>query len=139
MSVHELSKIEESKVEAARSAAVAHLSPDELNLEEMIHIANQIGLQYVEKRKHAERYELLRTPIRAKIMNRIEAEWSGKIPESRLKRLAEADQEYIDLLEQIASSRAESEALRIRYESYRNLFEAKRTLISYKKTELRAY
>ena len=69
-------------------------------------------------------------------MNRVENE-SGKIAETRLKRLAEADAEYISLLEDIASARAESEKLRIRYESYRNLFDARRTMISYKKTELR--
>lgn len=108
-----------------------------MNLEEIIHMANKLGLEYVEKRKQAERLELIRTSIRSKIMNRLESEEGNKIPESKLKRLAEADAEYIDLLESIAEARAESEKLRIRYESYRNLFDARRTLISYKKTELR--
>lgn len=108
----------------------------ELNLEEIIHIANKLGLEYVEKRKEAERLELIRTSVRSKIMNRIENE-NGKVAETRLKRLAEADNEYLSLLEDIAAARAESEKLRIRYESYRNLFDARRTLISYKKTELR--
>jgi hypothetical protein len=114
-------------------------SQRELTLEEIIQLANKIGLEYVDKRRDAERLELLRTSVRAKIMNRIEAE-SGpeaSIPEGRLKRLAEADSEYVQLLEQIAHMRAESEKLRIRYESYRNLFDAKRTMISYKKTELK--
>lgn len=108
----------------------------ELHLEEIIHLANKLGLEYVEKRKDAERLELLRTSVRSKIMNRLEQD-NGKIAETKLKRLAEAEAEYIDLLEQIAQARAESEKLRIRYESYRNLFDARRTLISYKKTELR--
>lgn len=111
----------------------------DLSLEEIIQLANKIGLEYVDKRRDAERLELLRTTVRAKIMNRIESE-AGKensIPEGRLKRLAEADAEYVQLLEQIAQTRAESEKLRIRYESYRNLFDAKRTMISYKKTELK--
>lgn len=108
----------------------------DLNLEEIIHMANKIGLEFVEKRKDAERLELLRTSVRSKIMNRIELEYQ-KIAEAKLKRLAEADDEYIALLENIASARGESEKLRIRYESYRNLFDARRTLISYKKTELR--
>ena len=43
----------------------------------------------------------------------------------------------MQFLESIAHVRAESEKLRIRYESYRNLFDAKRTMISYKKTELK--
>ena len=70
-------------------------------------------------------------------MNRIEEEYGSRVSEVKLKRLAEADEEYVRILEDIAQVRAESEALRIRYESYRNLFEARRTLISYKKTELR--
>lgn len=114
-------------------------SQRELTLEEIIQLANKIGLEYVDKRRDAERLELLRTSVRAKIMNRIEAEAGpeASIPEGRLKRLAEADSEYVQLLEQIAHMRAESEKLRIRYESYRNLFDAKRTMISYKKTELK--
>ncbi|MEY4064112.1 MAG: hypothetical protein RIR26_320 [Pseudomonadota bacterium] len=111
----------------------------ELTLEEIIQLANKIGLEYADKRRDAERLELLRTTVRSRIMNRIEAEagLEVSIPEGRLKRLAEADAEYVQLLEQIAQSRAEAEKLRIRYESYRNLFDAKRTMISYKKTELK--
>ena len=107
-----------------------------MGLEEIIQLANKIGLEYVDKRKEAERLELLRTSIRAKIMNRIELT-AEKIPEARLKRLAEADMEYIELLEKIVTSRAETEKLRIRYESYKSLFDARRTMISYKKIELK--
>ncbi len=109
----------------------------EMALEEIIQISNKIGLEYVDKRKDAERFELLRTSIRAKIMNRIELN-NEKIPEARLKRLAEADSEYINLLENIASARAEAEKLRVRYESYKSLFDARRTMISYKKVELKS-
>jgi hypothetical protein len=109
----------------------------ELTLEEIIHLANKIGLEHVEKRKDSERLELLRTSIRARIMNRLEAESVERIPEARLKRLAEADPEYIQALEDIAKARGEAEKLRVRYESYRNLFEARRTMISYRKTELK--
>jgi hypothetical protein len=109
----------------------------ELTLEEIIHLANKIGLEHVEKRKDAERLELLRTSIRARIMNRLETESTERIAEARLKRLAEADPEYIQALEDIAKARGEAEKLRVRYESYRNLFEARRTMISYRKTELK--
>jgi len=109
----------------------------EMALEEIIQISNKIGLEYADKRKDAERLELLRTSIRAKIMNQIELK-NEKIPEARLKRLAEADFEYMDLLEKIASTRAEAEKLRIRYESYKSLFDARRTMISYKKVELKS-
>jgi hypothetical protein len=124
----------------AQSSSATHAQGQrELSLEEIIQLANKIGLEYVDKRRDAERLELLRTTVRARIMNRIESEAGSdaSIPEGRLKRLAEADSEYVQLLEQIAQTRAESEKLRIRYESYRNLFDAKRTMISYKKTELK--
>ncbi len=108
----------------------------EMGLEEIIQLANKIGLEYVEKRKEAERLELLRTSVRAKIMNRIELT-GDKRPEARRKRLAEEDSKYIELLEKIVSVSAETEKLRIRYESYKSLFDARRTMISYKKIELK--
>jgi hypothetical protein len=111
--------------------------PRELSLEEIIVLANRLGIEFVEKRKEAERLELLRSSVRAKIMNRIEDELGERASENKLRRLAEADSEYISLVEQIAESRAEAEKLKVRYDSYRNLFDARRTLISYRKAELR--
>lgn len=111
--------------------------PRELNLEEIIVMANRLGIEFVEKRKEAERLELMRSSVRAKIMNRIEDELGEKASENKLRRLAEADSEYVLLLEQIAESRADAEKLKVRYDSYRNLFDARRTLISYRKAELR--
>ena len=109
----------------------------EMSLEEIIQLANRIGLEHADKRKDAERLELLRTSIRAQIMNRIEENSEKAVPEAKLKRLAEAAPEYLELLEKIASARAESEKLRVRYESYRHLFDAKRTMISLKKVEMK--
>jgi hypothetical protein len=120
-------KYEEKKLEEKK----------ELTLEDIIQLANRIGLEHADKRKESERFELMRTSVRAQIMNRIEEQSEKSIAEAKLKRLAEADPEYLDLLEKIASSRAESEKLRVRYESYRNLFDAKRTMISLKKVEMR--
>ena len=105
-------------------------------LEEIIQISNKSGLEYADRRRDAERLELLRTSVRAKIMNRLEQVYE-KIPEARLKRLAEAEEEYTSLLENIAFTRAEAEKLRIRYESYKSLFDARRTMISFKKVELK--
>lgn len=124
----------EKKLQNKSPEPPAHPIKD-LGLEEIIRLANKIGLEYADKRKEAERLELLRTSIRAQIMNRIELTHS-KVPEAKLKRLAEADAEYINILEQIAEFRAEAEKLRVRYESYKNLFDARRTLISYKKVEM---
>lgn len=126
--------LEQLRLSAPRSTGSL---PDIMELEEMVQLTNEAGLAFVDRRKEAERLELLRTSVRARVMNRIEADSTSKLSENKLKRLAEADDEYVVILEEIAQVRAEAEALRIRYESYRNLFEARRTLISYKKTELR--
>jgi hypothetical protein len=112
--------------------------PGDMSLEEIIVRANRIGVEYVEKRREAERLELLRPSVRSQIMNRIEAKATERLSESRLRRLAEADEEYLGHLERIAEARSEAEKLRIRYDSYRNLFDARRTMISYRKAELRA-
>ena len=112
----------------------------ELSLEEIIHLANRIGLEYVDKKQEAERLELMRTTVRARIMNRIEnqaAESDQKLSENKLKRMAEADPEYVTLLENMATARAEAEKLKVRYDSYRHLFEAQRTMLSYRRTELK--
>jgi hypothetical protein len=110
----------------------------DMSLEEIINISNKIGLEYVEVKKQAERGELLRLSKRAEIMNRIEREHKdeGSVGEAKLKRLAEADSEYIELLESISKLRAKSETLRIRYESYKNLFDAKKIMFSLKKAEI---
>ncbi len=109
--------------------------PKELSLEDIIQLANRIGLEFADRRQQAERLELMRTPVRSKIMNEL-AQGDPKASESRLKRLAEGSDAYVSLLEEIVVARAEAERLRIRYESYRSLFEARRTLMSYKKAEL---
>ena len=103
-------------------------SIDKLGLEEIVHIANRVGLDYADAKKTAEHYELMRVPTRARIALRLD---DGKMSENRLRRLAETDPEYIEFLEKYAEARRECDRLRIRYESYKNLFEARRSLLSY--------
>lgn len=107
---------------------------DRLGLEEIVHLANRVGLEFAQAKKEAERLELLRPTIRARVAMR----WDdGKTTEARLRRLTETDDEYISFLESLAQARAESDRLRIRYESYKNLFEARRSLLSYQKAEMK--
>lgn len=107
---------------------------DHKNLEEIVHIASKIGLEYVEAKKDFDRLELLKPTMRAKAMERYD---DGQLSEAKLKRLAEMDDKYVAFLEKLSQARASSERLRIQYESYKNLFEAKRSLLSYKKAEMR--
>ncbi len=109
-------------------------SIDKLGLEEIVHIANRVGLDYVEAKKKAEWLELMRATVRARIMLRLD---DGTLTEVKLKRLGETDPEYIDHLEEYTQAKAESERLRVRYESYKNLFDAKRSLLSYQKAEMK--
>lgn len=107
---------------------------DKLGLEEIVHITNKVGLAYVEAKKNAEHYELMKAPTRAKIALRLD---DGKLSESRLKRLTETDPEYLDFLEKLSTARRECDRLKVRYESYKNLFDARRSLLSFQKEEMK--
>ena len=117
----------------ATSASQAS-SSDRLGLEDIVQLANKIGLEYVSARKEAERLDLLKNTVRARISIRLD---DGSLSEAKLRRLMEVDQEYVDFLNQLVCARAESEKLRVRYESYKNLFDARRSLLSYQKAEMK--
>lgn len=107
---------------------------EKLGLEEIVFLANKIGLEYVQAKKEADRLDLLKNTVKAQTMLRID---TGDYTESQLRRLCDTDEEYIAFLERLAAARSEAEKLKIRYESYKNLFEAKRSLLSYQKAEMK--
>ena len=107
---------------------------DKLGLEEIVHVANRIGLEYANAKRDAERLELLKPTVRARIAIRLD---DASISEAKLRRLTETDPEYIEFIEKLVMAKGESDKLRIRYESYKNLFEAKRSLLSYQKAEMK--
>ena len=107
---------------------------DKLGLEEIVHLSNKIGMEYAAARKEAERLELLKATVRARAAIRLD---DGEMSEAKLKRLTEVDPEYVDFLDKLAHAKGEAERLRIRYESYKNLFEARRSLLSYQKAEMK--
>ncbi len=109
-------------------------SADKLGLEDIVHLANKIGLEYAKAKKDAERLELLKPTVRARVSLRLD---DDSLTEAKLRRLTETDPEYVDFLEQLIAARGESDKLRIRYESYKNLFEARRSLLSYQKAEMK--
>ena len=106
----------------------------QMTLEELVHIANKVGLELVAAKKTCDRYELLKHTVRAKIMQRLD---DGKQSETKLKRMMEVDAEYISYLEKLIEARSQAEKIKIRYESYKNLFEAKRSMLSFRKAEMR--
>lgn len=106
-----------------------------LGLEEIVALANQIGLEYADAKKDAERLELLKPTVKARVAIRILTEES--MSEVRLRRLTETDAEYVAYLEKIVEAKAKSDRLRVRYDSYKNLFDAKRSLLSYQKAEMK--
>lgn len=107
---------------------------ERLSLEEIVQLANRIGLEYAIARREAEFLDLMRPTIRAQISLRLD---DGNLTEARLRRLTESDPAYIEFLTKLADARRDSEKLRIRYESYKNLFEARRSLLSYQKAEMK--
>ena len=111
-----------------------HPPADRLGLEEIVHLANKIGLEYAAAKKCAERFELLKPSERARIMLQLD---DGSMSEAKLRRVTETHREYVEFIEQLVSARGDAERLRIRYESYKNLFEARRSLLSYQKAEMK--
>ena len=116
------------------SQSSAGTASDRLGLEDIVHLANKVGLEYVGARKESERLELMKNTIRARIAIRLD---DGSQTEAKLKRLMETDAEYEEFLLKLVTARAEAEKLRVRYESYKNLFEARRSLLSYQKAEMK--
>ncbi len=108
--------------------------PASLSLEEIVHLTNKIGLEYAVAKREAERLELLKPTQKARAMEKFD---DGTYSESKLKRLAETDSNYVQFLEDLALSKYNADQLRVRYDSYKNLFEAKRSMMSYKKAEMK--
>ena len=105
----------------------------QLTLEDIVTLANKIGLEYVESKRKAEYFELIKPTERAKLMEKHD---DGKLSETKIKRLAETDPDYITFLENLSDAKFKCEQLKIRYESYKNLFEARRSMLSYRKAEM---
>ena len=125
-----MTDVHRDKPERAPEAQAA----DKLGLEDIVHLANKVGLEYARAKKDAERLELLKPTVRARVSIRLD---DGDISEARLRRLTETDTEYVDFIEQLAHAKGECDRLRIRYESYKNLFEARRSVMSYQKAEMK--
>jgi small nuclear ribonucleoprotein (snRNP)-like protein len=107
---------------------------DKLGLEDIVHLANKVGLEYVTARKEAERLDLLKNTVKARVSIRLD---DGRMSEAKLRRVVETDDEYLQFIDQLVQARAEAERLKIRYDSYRNLFDARRSLLSYQKAEMK--
>ena len=105
-----------------------------LGLEEIVQLSNKIGMEFVEAKQLSDELELMKPVQRAKAMNRYD---DGKVSEAKLKRLAETDEEYVEFLKNLNTAKAKSEKLRVRYESYKSLFEARRSMLSYHKAEMK--
>lgn len=108
----------------------------QLGLEEIVKLAHKVGLDFVEAKQRAEHLSLLKASTRAKIMIRLEETHEGKITEAKLARLAESDLEYLEFLDQLAEAKRLADKLKVRYDSYKNLFEARRSMMSYQKAEM---
>lgn len=106
-----------------------------IGLEEIVSLANQIGLEYAEAKKESERLELLKPTMKSQIALRLlKAE---SMSEVKLRRLTETDPEYVEYIEKMVDASAKADKLKVRYDSYKNLFDAKRSLISYQKAEMK--
>ncbi|MDE3270160.1 MAG: hypothetical protein OYH77_07740 [Pseudomonadota bacterium] len=110
------------------------MSAQQMTLEDLVHLANKVGLELVAAKKVCDRYELLKHTVRARIMQRLD---DGNHSETKLRRLMEVDAEYVSYLEKLIEARSQADKVKLRYESYKNLFEARRSMLSFRKAEMR--
>ena len=107
---------------------------EKLSLEDIVHLANKIGLEFVNAKREAEFLDMMKATVKARITLRFD---DGSMSEAKLRRMTDTDEEYVDFITKLANARRECERLRIRYESYKNLFDARRSLLSYQKAEMK--
>src|SRR4051794_5647451 len=109
----------------------------DLSLEELTHHIHAAGMIYAQAKARYEKLELFKHSVKAWVMQSIlEEAKDNKLSEARLTHLAEASKGYRGHLEKLATARQEYEIARVHYESLRNLFEAKRSQLSYLKAEM---
>jgi hypothetical protein len=108
---------------------------DKLGLEEIVHLANKIGMEYADAKSLFDRLDTMKNTVRARISLRIDPD--GIMTEARLKRLTDLDPENVQYLTELLDAKRNVEKLKIRYDSYCNLFDAKRSLLSYQKAEMK--
>ena len=106
-----------------------------LDLEEIVLLTNKIGLEYASEKHEADRLSLLKHTVQARIMLELDESYSN-LSEAKKRRLMEASKKYVDFIEELLCAKKKYENLRIRYDSYKNLFEARRSMLSYKKAEM---
>ena len=70
-----------------------------LSLEEVVMLANRVGMEWAHAKKKSDRLELLKPSFRAKIMEKYD---DGETSEAKIKRQAEQDAEYIKFLEKLS-------------------------------------
>jgi hypothetical protein len=107
---------------------------EKMSLEDIVFMANKVGMEYAKAKKEAEHLDLLKPTIKSRAMIRHD---NGEVSEAKLKRLGETDEEYVNFLLELATAKSEAERLKIRYDSYKNLFEARRSMMSYQKAEMK--
>jgi len=106
---------------------------EKLDLGEIVKLSHKIGLEFVEAKAALDEKELLKPCFKAQVAIKYDVDGNS---ETKIRRLTEADDDYIAYLKTLSSLKLDSEKLRVRYESYKNLFEARRSLMSYQKAEM---
>jgi hypothetical protein len=114
--------------------STAHVNQGEkLDLGEIVKLSHKIGLEFVEAKAALDEKELLKPSYKAQVALKYDVDGHS---ETKIRRLTEADGDYITYLKDLSALKLDCEKLRVRYESYKNLFEARRSLMSYQKAEM---
>lgn len=98
------------------------------------------GKLWVEYKQVAARMEELKKTLKAQLSNRIEADYEAKKEkapsEAKLDRLARGSDEYIAHVELMIENQQVAHIQFIEYEALKNLYEAKRSDMSFEKAKM---
>jgi hypothetical protein len=85
------------------------------------------GMEWVEAKLKADQLEEDQRPYLASLMNAIKSDGAKELADSTRKRLAEGNEEYRKYIIGMCLARAAALKAKVKYESWVNMFEARRT------------
>lgn len=71
------------------------------------------------------------------LINKIEGEWTDKVSEAKLERLARGSKEFVDYTNSMCLAVNKTLSLRVRYDALNLLFEAERSKMSFAKEQFK--
>jgi hypothetical protein len=108
----------------------------EQNFERLLIEINDAGMAWIDAQLKARQLDEDAKPYLAALMNELEKTFDGKVPESKLDRLARGSQPYRDYLTSMCAAWADAARRRVRYENLQMLLEARRSELAMEREKI---